>query len=582
MKLRTRWTFAIPIAAAFILLSPAISTGQSSGQIARSDQGVVVAAQPLAAAAGARVLELGGNAADAAVAAAFAISVVEPSMNSIGGRNQILIRTPDGHITGIDGTTTVPQGYDPNRAPTARHGYETIGVPGSVAGLMRLHSEYGLLPLEVVMAPAIDYARYGFRLLPGEAQRQAGSRTQIAEFEGTRRYYLKADGSSYAAGDLLVQADLSHTLEAIARGGRDAFYKGNIADKIAADMAANGGFVTQEALDAYTAMDSRIVHGTYRGFELVGSGIPASGSIAIAALQIAENFDPDSMSSEAWATVIGQSIASAFTAYDRPDSDSAAVRVTSKKWARQMARGIRVPEISDSREPASRASTPGQNQTHATISNGNSAYGSSLLPDQDHTTHLSVADRNAMAVAVTQTIGPSMGSKVATPGLGFLYAVTLGGYLGLSEPGERARSGITPFMVLQEGEPVLVLGAAGGLRIISAVVQIVTRVIDDGLSLPEALAAPRIHPEMSRQQGVFPEQFSGALSVEAGEDHGWSSTSLEKFEALGIKISPTPTRGAFGRIHGLQFNRVTGTWTGAADPAWEGAAVTPRVSNREN
>ena len=113
MQLRTKLTCTIPSAVVFSLLSPAISMAQSSGQIARSDQGVVVAAQPLAAAAGARMLELGGNAADAAVATAFAISVVEPSMNSIGGRNQILIRTSDGRIAGIDGTTTVPEGYDP-------------------------------------------------------------------------------------------------------------------------------------------------------------------------------------------------------------------------------------------------------------------------------------------------------------------------------------------------------------------------------------------------------------------------------------------------------------------------------------
>ena len=157
---------------------------QSAPQVARSADGVVVAAQPLAAAAGARMLELGGNAADAAVAAAFAISVVEPSMNSIGGRNQILIRTPDGGVAGIDGTTSVPLGYDPATAPRAAYGYPTVGVPGSVAGLMRLHEEYGSLPLTTIMAPAIDYAAHGFRLLPGEARRQAGSRDQVAESEG--------------------------------------------------------------------------------------------------------------------------------------------------------------------------------------------------------------------------------------------------------------------------------------------------------------------------------------------------------------------------------------------------------------
>ena len=544
---------------------------QSAPQVARSADGVVVAAQPLAAAAGARMLELGGNAADAAVAAAFAISVVEPSMNSIGGRNQILIRTPDGGIAGIDGTTSVPLGYDPATAPRAAYGYPTIGVPGSVAGLMRLHEEYGSLPLTTIMAPAIDYAAHGFRLLPGEARRQAGSRGQVAESEGARRYYLKADGSPYSPGDRLVQSDMAATLRAISLGGGDAFYRGEIAGRIADDMAANGGFLTREALAAYEAEDSRIVRGSYRGFEIVGSDIPASGAIAILALQIAEVFDPDSMSDEAWASVIAQSLALAMAEYRRPSSDSSAVRVTSKALAHELSEQVRVP-VEATME--SGAAAPWAAGPRAAAGAGGSGLagvveGLDLPPEDGHTTHLSAADGNGMAIALTQTIGPGMGAKVATPGLGFLYAVTLGGYLGISEPGERARSGITPFMVLDDGEPFLVLGAAGGIRIISAVVQAVTRVIDDGLALPAALAAPRVHPDMG------PDGLAG-FSVEAGPEDGWSGTSVEEFRELGFEITPTPRQGAFGRIHGLQYDAATRTWIGAADPDWEGAAVAPR------
>ncbi len=527
---------------------------QSAPQVARSADGVVVAAQPLAAAAGARMLELGGNAADAAVAAAFAISVVEPSMNSIGGRNQILIRTPDGGVAGIDGTTSVPLGYDPATAPRATYGYPTVGVPGSVAGLMRLHEKYGSLPLTTIMAPAIDYAAHGFRLLPGEARRQAGSRDQVAESEGARRYYLKADGSPYLPGDRLVQSDMAETLRTISLGGGDAFYRGEIAGRIADDMAANGGFLTREALAAYEAEDSRIVRGSYRGFEIVGSDIPASGAIAILALQIAEVFDPDGMSDEAWASVIAQSLALAMAEYRRPSSDSSAVRVTSKAFARQLAEQVRAP-VEAAMEGAAGGPVPDLSPLY--------------LPPEGHTTHLSAADGNGMAIALTQTIGPGMGAKVATPGLGFLYAVTLGGYLGISEPGERARSGITPFMVLDDGEPFLVLGAAGGIRIISAVVQAVTRVIDDGLALPAALAAPRVHPDMG------PDGLAG-FSVEAGPEDGWSGTSVEEFREMGFEITPTPRQGAFGRIHGLQYDAATRTWIGAADPDWEGAAVAPR------
>lgn len=542
---------------------------QSAPQVARSADGVVVAAQPLAAAAGARMLELGGNAADAAVAAAFAISVVEPSMNSIGGRNQILIRTPGGGVAGIDGTTSVPLGYDPATAPRAAYGYPTVGVPGSVAGLMRLHEEYGSLPLTTIMAPAIDYAAHGFRLLPGEARRQAGSRDQVAESEGARRYYLKADGSPYDPGDRLVQSDMAATLRTISLGGGDAFYRGEIAGRIADDMAANGGFLTREALAAYEAEDSRIVRGSYRGFEIVGSDIPASGAVAILALQIAEVFDPDSMSGEAWASVIAQSLALAMTEYRRPSSDSSAVRVTSKAFARQLAEQVRVPVEAAIESGTESWAAAGAASGPAGSWSAVGAPALELPPEDGHTTHLSAADGNGMAIALTQTIGPGMGAKVATPGLGFLYAVTLGGYLGISEPGERARSGITPFMVLDDGEPFLVLGAAGGIRIISAVVQAVTRVIDDGLALPAALAAPRVHPDMG------PDGLAG-FSVEAGPEDGWSGASVEEFREMGFEITPTPRQGAFGRIHGLQYDAATRTWIGAADPDWEGAAVAPR------
>jgi gamma-glutamyltranspeptidase/glutathione hydrolase len=131
-------------------------------------------------------------------------------------------------------------------------------------------------------------------------------------------------------------------------------------------------------------------------------------------------------------------------------------------------------------------------------------------------------------------------------------------------------------MVLKDGEPELVLGAAGGIRIISAVVQAVSRVIDDGLSLPEALAAPRVHPNIDPRTG----EVSG-LSVEAGEDDGWSPESVARFEGLGIEIAPTRFRGAFGRIHGIQYDAESGIWIGAADPDWEGAAVAPAADRRQ-
>ena len=246
-------------------------------QVASSMDGVVVAAQPLAAEAGARMLRAGGNAADAAVAAAFAVSVVEPSMNSIGGRTQVLVRLPDGTFAGIDATTQAPATYDAATAPQASYGYPTVGVPGAVAGLAKLLSEHGTMELAEVMAPAIALAEDGFELLPGEAARHRAGSGQLAEFDGSRAHYLDVAGEPHAAGATFAQPDLAATLRAIAEGGADAFYHGPVAERIAADMEAHGGAVTLQSLADYEALDAAIVRGSYRGYDLVGTDIPASG-----------------------------------------------------------------------------------------------------------------------------------------------------------------------------------------------------------------------------------------------------------------------------------------------------------------
>jgi len=184
-------------------------------------------------------------------------------------------------------------------------------------------------------------------------------------------------------------------------------------------------------------------------------------------------------------------------------------------------------------------------------------------PSHGHTTHLSASDGNGMYVSLTQTIGPNLGSKVATPGLGFLYAATLGGYLGRMEPGERARSSISPLMVLRDGEPVLVLGAAGGARIISAVVQAVLRVVDQGMSLPDALAAARVHP------------IDGGIAMETSPGIGWTPEVVAEIESWGMEVEEVEREGAFGRIHGIWVDAQTGHSVGVADPDWEGAAIVP-------
>lgn len=542
----------LPIIIAF---SAATVSSQSVRQSGRSNSGMVSAAHPLATDAGVAILERGGNAADAAVAAGFAVAVVEPTMNSIGGRNQILIRTPEGEFHGIDGTTQAPWDYDYDTAPQASYGYPVIGVPGALAGLLKLHEEHGSLPLSTLMGPAIDLAQHGFRVLPRSADRQASGLSQAREFPGTVDAYYKGNENPYRAGELLVQPDYARTLSTIASEGREVFYEGKIAESMAADLAANGSAVTLEAFNEYAAEDSRIVRGSYRGYELVGMGIPAAGVLSIQALQVMEVFDPFSMSEAEWFAVTGQALELAARELRVLGTDTAAARATSKDWATQLARQIITPN-----------SSPGAAGTDL------------LLPSEDrgdlfggHTTHLSTADQSGMFVSLTQTLGPNMGSKVVTPGLGFLYASTLGGYLGRMNPGERARSNICPFMVLKDGEVILVLGAAGGGRIPPAVVHAITRVIDFGMSLPEALAEPRVVAARG-----------GGYSAETSPDIGWTPIELREMRDLGIDVTEIAQSAAFGRVHGIQFDPETETWIGAADPDWEGTARGPNFIRTRN
>ncbi|MDE3003622.1 MAG: gamma-glutamyltransferase [Gemmatimonadota bacterium] len=539
---------ALTLAAAAAALVPATTSAQSIGQSGRSDAGMVSAAHPLATDAGVRMLELGGNAADAAVAAGFAIAVVEPTMNSIGGRNQILVHTPDGQFHGIDGTTQAPWDYDHETAPRASFGYAVIGIPGATAGLLKLHEEHGSLPLARVMAPAIEYAENGFRLLAGDARRQAAGAEQALQFPGTAATYYRGDGSPYGAGETLVQPDYAETLRKIMLGGRDVFYKGEIAQAMAADFRANGAVVDLEDLEQYVAEDSRIVRGTYRGYDIIGTDVPAAGVLAIQALHVMETFDPASMTEAEWFAITGQSLRMAQRELAILGPDTAAVRATSKEYARQIAADIAAP----GQQPAEPWIPMPELEERGDLYGG-------------HTTHLSTADANGMFVSLTQTLGPNMGSKVVTPGLGFLYASTLGGYLGtMTEPGMRARSNICPFIVMKDGEVVLVLGGAGGGMIPPAVVHAITRVIDFGMDLPHALAEPRVAGG-----------FGGGLNAETSPGIGWTEEEIAQMEALGLDINEQPRTGAFGRIHGIQYDPDTRTFIGGADPDWEGTARGP-------
>jgi gamma-glutamyltranspeptidase/glutathione hydrolase len=240
------------------------------------------------------------------------------------------------------------------------------------------------------------------------------------------------------------------------------------------------------------------------------------------------------------AAVVGQALQLVFADWYPRASAAEARELISKEWAAERAKQMRlgVPVGVGSVWPAHGEDT--------------------------HTTHLSTADSDGMMVALTQTLGPAMGSSVATDGLGFLYASTLGGYFGRLQPGERFRSNISPFMVLKDGEPVMVLGAAGGSMIEPAIVNTIVHFIDEGLSFAEAVAAPRVA------------QGSDGIEMETHVGAGWHPDVVEGVRALGLRVREVPRMGGFGRIHGIYYDAATGEWEGVADPDWEGTALGAR------
>ena len=537
----------------------------------RSSLGAVVSQAPLASQVGVRVLEQGGNAVDAAVATAFALAVVEPTNSGLGGRTQILIRTASADIAAIDATTQVPQNYPIDSVPpaTASGGYGMIGVPGTVAGLARALDLHGSWPLERVLEPAIELAEEGFPLPAGQARAIASVADRLAQFEGSRSYFLRADGSPYEVGDLFVQRDLGQTLRQIAEGGADAFYRGSIADRIAEDMAAHGGFVTREDLADYQARDATVVRGSYRGYELVGTYLPAAGANTIEMLQILEHFDLAAVAGTSeWAAIVAQVLLIGFQ--DRladlaqmgppetfPLAENARTLVSPERAA-QHASQIRPFRIS-SRQPRDTVTRAGE------------------FPP-GHTTHLSVVDGQGGAVTLTQSLGPTLGSRVATQGLGFAYAATMGYLSGDARsagvralgPGDRASSRQSPLLALRNGELRFVLGASGARRILSGIVQVTSRMVDQGLPLEEAMAAQRVHIEPSDPK---------ILHMQVRDYGAWSPEQLADLRAFGFDVRDENPQ-SFGNVSAIALDTLSGEWVGAANPGTAGAASAPRASSR--
>jgi gamma-glutamyltranspeptidase/glutathione hydrolase len=495
---------------------------------------VIASAHPLASLSGKKMFEQNGNAFDAAVAAAFTLSVVEPSMSGIGGRLQAIYHKSSGKIGGVDASTQVPMNYKASDEKYS-YGYKTIGIPGVVAGLLKLHENHGSLPLEKVMAPSIEYAEKGYQILPLEAYRQQSAKNIFKEFEGTRIHFLHENGNSYKAGDLIIQKTLSETLKQIAINGKSGFYEGEVALKMVEDIQSNGGILTLDDLKNYKALDSEVLKGTFEDTEVYSLNLPSYGAITIQILQIMDQLSKPN-SEESWAKYFNSSTALAYSYRNYQQNPDSLSKILDYDLAKEWAKKI-------------------EEDALQLAENNMNIIPESWTASIGHTTHLTAADDQGNVVSLTQTIGPNMGSKVASKDLGFLYAVSLGGYLGEYNPGDRLNSHISPTLFLKNGIIHLAIGAAGGSRIITAITQVAHRYLSQKNNLNKALYLPRVYP------------FEDTLWI---EDHDGIRELNAEFDPDVYPIKMIDEKARFGRVHAVSYDSITKTWTGAADPDWEG------------
>ena len=478
--------------------------------------GMVVAQDAAAARVGVDILQRGGNAVDAAVAVGFALAVSYPRAGNIGGGGFMVIHLADGKNTAIDYRETAPAAINPrsfldaegNADPQkSRESALAIGVPGTVAGLALAERKYGSgrFTLADLMAPAIAMARGGVALSENITEGPPNILARLKRWPSSAAIFLKADGSALSAGERLVQGDLADTLAAIAHGGADAFYDGLIAEKLAAAVQAAGGVMTADDLKHYRAVEREPVRGTYRGYDVVSMPPPSSGGVElIEMLNILEGYDlaHDDEAQTLYLEIEAMKRAYADRALFLGDPDKVqnpVARLVSKDYAAHW-----------------RATIDPVTATPATAIR----TGASLDGEGRNTTHFSIADRFGNAVANTYTLNFAYGVGLVADGTGILLnnelddfaakpeAPNAYGLVGFeaNEPGPNKRplSSMTPTILLKDGRPFLVTGSPGGSRITTTVLQVIVNVVDRGMSLADAVAAPRVHNQWLPDQ-VFAE-----------------------------------------------------------------------------
>jgi gamma-glutamyltranspeptidase/glutathione hydrolase len=509
---------------------------------------MVVTNHPLASAAGSEMLLAGGNAIDAAVAALFTLTVVEPMMVGVLGGGVAHLRLADGRHLILDGLSTAPgRGsatmYEPlsdevGKAREVRDrenqvGPKAVAVPGALAGWCEALARFGTLALADVLAPAIRLAERGFIVSPYLSDCVTDCAADLARDPGLSALFLPG-GQPLRPGARLVQGDYAGSLRLIAERGPAALYDGPLGAALTGFMASHGGLIDQADLDAFRVIEREPVRGTYRGFEILGPPPPSSSGVHIVQmLNILEGYDIAALgfgSADA-VHLLAEALKIAFADRAVATADPAFVdvpvaRLIAKSYADERRAGIDLKQT--------KAWTAG-------LAGGESA----------NTTHVTVADAAGNVVATTQTINGLFGACTQIPGTGMLtnnYMYNFDPHPGRAlsiAPGKRVFTSMAPMMVLRECGLAFALGLPGGLRIFPSALQAIVNLIDHGMTLQEAVEAPRVWTE------------GGVLELEAA----FPEAVAEELAARGHRIARMPRIA--GGMNAIAFDH-DGTMTGAA------------------
>ena len=464
---------------------------------------MIVAQEPIAADVGVAVLKAGGNAVDAAVAVGFALAVTHPYAGNLGGGGFMLVRLADGRTSFIDFRERAPAKaahdmyLDAAGKPTrdSLEGWRASGVPGSVRGFELAHNKYGSKPWRQLLNPAVRLASKGFPVSYSLMQSLKSAKLLATDPE-SKRIFLKG-GNFYELDETLRQPELGRTLSRIARNGAKDFYEGRTAHILADEMAKNGGLITLDDLKNYQAVERKPMEGDYKGYHVITAPPPSSGGVGI--LQMLGMLEK--------------------SGYEKTGAGSAgSIHYVAEAMRRFYAdRNEYLGDPDFVKDPIDALLDPAYiTRRAASIDRDHATPSSTLGPglpaagrETTETTHFSIVDAEGNAVAVTYTLNGGFGSGVTVPGAGMLMNNEMDDFsakpgtanlFGLVQgeanaiaPGKRPLSSMTPTIVLKDGKPFLVLGAPGGSRITTAVLQVMLNVIDFGMNIQEAIDAPRFH-----------------------------------------------------------------------------------------